>query len=200
MAIRANDGTPSVLREKNAEARWKLVARILGGLKLALKLLFACCVIAVAWIAFASEMKMPGLAMFLEWGTVCAIFYSIVSTLATLFVQASRKGACFSDSCVDAIKKISLLFLLLFFAGVAFSLWVCFLSETGFHGLTLSLPLAGFPTNDAWNIAVHGISYAGLSGLVSLDISPLVVSLVLWGMASAFQYGLYLQEEKDSVV
>lgn len=200
MAIRANEGRPPALRDESAEAKWRIIAGILLVLKYALKLLLACCIVAVAWVAILSEVKMPGLALFLEWGTVCGLFYSIVSTLSFLFAQASQKGTCFIDTCIVALRRISVLFLLLFFAGFIFSLWVSALSETGFRGLTLSLPLAGFPDNSSWNIAVHGSSYAVASGLVSLDISPLIVSLVLWGLASAFQYGLYLQEERDSVV
>ena len=179
---------------------WRFIYLILGTVKYFMLLVSVSCAIAVLYLSVFADGQMATIAQFAEWGIIGALYSSIAGVVAGLFSRAETSGALSFRDCEIALRKLAAAFIVLFVAGVGFSLCVAALSPQGFLGLTISMPLMGFPSNAVWSAVMDPLRGVEAPGLAAVDLSPLCIALVLWALASVFRYGAYLQMEKDSVV
>lgn len=200
MAYRADTKTRRYAWGSAQKRLWRVVYLVLGTIRYFMLVVGISCAIAILYLMLSSSGKAIAIAQFAEWGIVGFLYSFVAWVVSELFSRAEASGSLLFEDCDAALRKLASAFLGLFVAGIGFSVFVASLSPDGFLGLTISMPLMGFPSNAVWSAAMDPLHGIEVWGLAAIDLSPFCIALILWALSSVFRYGAYLQEEKDSVV
>lgn len=181
--------------------RWRMASKAAGFAYRVLLVLGLCCVAGLVYLLFVRPLPLCGILQFAQWAIVCGAYAALSKSILTLFERASCDSRMiFSAACASSLKRMGAVFLILLGTGTAFSLAVVLLAHGGVLGVSLGLPLRGFPSSATWEAAFSGIPPEGIPQYVSLDLSYLFAALVTWCLSAAFEYGAALQEDNDAVV
>lgn len=138
--------------------------------------------------------------IFGQWMVGSLVYLVILTQLDRLFKDMRADSPSFFTRQIPRLRIIGASFLCLTALGVIFSLAAVLLANGHQPLFNVGLGFPGFPRPDMW-YAVFDQNYVlSVPSVVSIDISSLVAAGLVWSLSYVFEYGAWLQHERDTTI
>lgn len=183
---------------RNARPLWRFALRSLQLLFQVLRVFALVFTVGLIVSLLDSEAETASKVMFAQWTCEFALFSGVSYQLSKFFECASSpENSVFAGT--KHLKITAGLFLAIFIAALVFTVISRTLEVNNLFLPTLSCAIFGFPSYEGWSSGLPA-SECTLQELIPVDLSPLIIALILWGVSYALEYSRCLDDEMEHVI